>query len=424
MDRRTPVVVIFRGGNGALAVARTLGRLRIPVYLIAAKGASIIEHSRYWVRRFWWDFSLPAEDSRRFLLDVADRIGTRAILLTLSDWAAIFIEENAQALGERFTFPRGPAPIVKKLANKWEMFSLATTHGIPTPQTTLPRSRDEVRAFLETARFPIVMKAADPSLPYVPGKMIVHNPCDLLEKFDRDASLGPLNLILQEYIPGSAESVWMCNAYFGKRSECKAVFTGKKLRQVDETGVASLAVCAPNKTVADQTLRFMQAVGYEGAVGIGYRYDARDGLYKLLDVNARVSGVFRLFRATNGLDIVRICYLDLTGQTVPRSDLEAGRKWMLEDDIWAARASTKKGELTFKQWLTSLRGVKETHWFAVDDPKPGLVWLRNWIWPALISKFKRRSEANPEKVPSKVWKRAAKQSVERPEAARPPPSPR
>jgi predicted ATP-grasp superfamily ATP-dependent carboligase len=388
MRKRTPVVVIFRGGNGAIAVARTLGRLGIPVYLITARGASLVEHSRYWTKRFWWDFSVPTEDSVQFLLGVADRIGTRPILLTLSDWAAIFIEDNAQALKERFIIPQGPNPTIRKLANKWDMFALAKMCGIPTPETTYPSSRDEVLTFLEGARFPIVMKAADPSARYVPEKRIVHDARELLEKYDRDAALGGSNLILQEYIPGDAESVWMCNAYFGKGSECRAVFTGKKLRQVDETGIASLAVCLPNETVAQQTRRFMQAVGYEGAVGIGYRYDLRDGLYKLLDVNARLSGVFRLFRCTNGMDIVRICYLDLTGQPVPQSAPEIGRKWMLEEDVFAARACARQGKLTFKQWLASMRGVKETQWFAFDDPWPGFVWFWKWLWPAIVSKLR------------------------------------
>ena len=32
-----------------------------------------------------------------------------------------------------------------------------------------------------------------------------------------------------------------------------------------------------------QTKRLMQAVGYRGPLDIGYRFDARDGKYKLLD---------------------------------------------------------------------------------------------------------------------------------------------
>jgi len=389
MDNRVPVVVVYRGGNGALAIARTLGRLGVPVYLVSKKGASPIQESRFWTERFWWDFSAPADTSLQFLVDVSRRIGERPILLTLADWVAIFIEENASALREHYVFPHTPRPVVRMLADKWQMFLLAKKYRIPTPETAYPQTQHDVEEFLERTAFPVVVKSADPFLPHAPPNEIVHDSSDLLEKYDRYAAIGAPNLILQEYIPGDAESVWMCNAYFGRGSECRAIFTGKKLRQVSSTGIASLGICLPNETVAEQTRHLMEAVEYEGALDIGYRYDARDGLYKLLDVNPRVGGVFRLFRATNGMDVVRVCYLDLTGQTVPACSPSVGRKWILEDDFFSALSAARKGKLTFKQWVKSLRGIRETHWFAVDDPVPGLIWLWTQLWSRLSSRIRR-----------------------------------
>jgi predicted ATP-grasp superfamily ATP-dependent carboligase len=83
---------------------------------------------------------------------------------------------------------------------------------------------------------------------------------------------------LQEYIPAGVETVWRCNCYFGSSLDQPLIFTGKKLRQVSATGLASLAICIPNETVESQTERFMRGIGYRGCVGIGYRYDERDGL--------------------------------------------------------------------------------------------------------------------------------------------------
>jgi len=385
MYNGVPVVVVYRGGYGALAIARTLGRLGVRVYLITQKGASPVEESRFWAKRFWWDFSASPEQSVQFLLEVGREIGGRPILLTLADWVAIFIEEYATALQTCYVFPRSRAPAVRMLADKWQMYLLAKKYGIPTPETAFPQSRADVERFIEAATFPVVLKAADPFLEYVPRNEIVHNAAQLLQKYDGAAALGPPNAILQEYIPGDAQSVWMCNAYFSRNSECTAIFTGKKLRQVSSTGIASLGICLPNETVAQQTRTLMQAVGYEGPVDIGYRYDRRDGLYKLLDVNPRVGGVFRLFRATNGMDVVQMCYLDLTGQPIPLSLPSVGRKWMLEDDFFSALTAARSGTLTFKQWLHSLKGIRETHWFAFDDPAPGAIWL----WRELRMRLKR-----------------------------------
>jgi len=379
MDTRAPVVVVYRGNQGAVAIARTLGRLGVPLYFVSHKGMSTpVSASRYWSGKKRWDFARPEAESVRFLLGLGraleDRHGSRPLLLTLTDWVAIFVEKHADALAERFRFPRSPTPSVGPLADKASMHVLAAELGIPTPHTVAPQSRDEAVAYLEGARFPVVMKAANPFAEHVPSAMVVRDADELLEKYDHDARLGAPNILLQEHIPGDARSVWMCNAYFDRNGECRAIFTGQKLRQLSNTGIATLAICLPNETVAHQTRAFMQGVGYRGCVGIGWRYDARDGLYKVLDVNARVSGVFRLFSATNGMDVVQACYRDLTGQALVPLQLSVGRKWMLEDDVLMALTAMYKRTLSPREWLNSMRGVRESQWFALDDPLPFLVW--------------------------------------------------
>jgi D-aspartate ligase len=388
IDTSVPVVDVFRGGYGDVSIARTLGRLGVPMYLVAQKGMSTpVWSSRYWAKRARCDFSSPEEQSVAFLLDFGASLyaahGTRAILLTTADWVAIFIERNSHLLQEQFTFPKSVRPVIHRLMNKWEMHLLAKEHGIPTPNTSCPASRDEIEEFVETSSFPIVMKPADPYLRDPqrdpPSKRIVHSRHELMDEVDREAARGPLNFVLQEYIPGDADAVWMCNGYFGDQREHNVTFTGKKLRQLSSTGIASLAICLPNDTVAAQTRQLMEGAGFRGCTGIGFRYDSRDGLYKLLDVNARVSGVFRLFAGTNDMDVVRVCYLDMTDQHVPPTALQPGRKWMLEDDVFAALHAVRSGRLSVRDWVRSVRDVRELQWFARDDPVPVFVWARRKI---------------------------------------------
>ena len=394
MDNRSPVVVIYHGNQGALGIARTLGRLGVPMYLVAQdKMPTPLSTSRYWSAKAQWDFGRPEADSVEFLVELSRKLrtrhGARPVLLTAADWAAIFIESHADELEEHFAFPNAPTPVVHRLVDKWSMNQLAAELGIPTPETVCPQSRDDVAAYVESARFPVVVKATDSFREHVPASTVARTPADLLDKYDREAALGPPNMIFQEYIPGDATSVWMCNAYFDRDGRCRAIFTGQKLRQLSSTGIATLAVCVENETVARQTQSFLEGVGYRGCVGIGHRYDARDGRYKLLDVNARVSGVFRLFRATNGMDVVRICYLDLTGQpVVDGARLTVGRKWLLEDDVFVAREAIAEGKLTVRQWLRSLAGVREAQWLAFHDPIPFFAWAADNVRRAIA---KRRS---------------------------------
>jgi D-aspartate ligase len=193
------------------------------------------------------------------------------------------------------------------------------------------------------------------------------------------------NVMLQEYIPGMPESVWMFNGYFDRDSHCKIGMTGKKLRQAPPyTGSTSLGACVANDTVHDTTVRLMRALGYRGILDIGYRYDARDGKYKLLDVNPRIGGSFRLFVGGNGMDVLRALYLDLTGQQVPSTSGSEGRRWMVQPiDLASSIAYRMRRDITVAAWIRSFKGVREEAWFAFDDPLPFLVlWIRlliDWL---------------------------------------------
>jgi D-aspartate ligase len=384
IDTQVPVVVVFReAGYGALAIARTLGRLGVSVYLVAPDRPSAVFGSRYWKEKIRWDFfDRPELESVRFIGEVGARLakkhGSRPILLTSNDWVAILIERHSDHLADYFHFSRPTSSVVERLLNKWEMHTLASDHNIPTPITARPTSRAEIDECVTKPGFPLVVKPVeppDPSLPVRPVKAIIRSRAELEDAIHEAVSREAWNFILQEYIPGGVESVWMCNGYFGSGDGHGVVFTGRKLRQLSSTGTASLAVCEPNETVARQTYRFMSELGYRGCVGIGYRYDSRDGKYKLLDVNARVSSIFRLFAGANDLDVVRLSYQDLSGQAIGDTAAQNGRKWLDERDIRAVLSSRGEDRLSAREWVKSLRGVRELHWLARDDLGPIGSWL-------------------------------------------------
>jgi predicted ATP-grasp superfamily ATP-dependent carboligase len=180
------------------------------------------------------------------------------------------------------------------------------------------------------------------------------------------------NLMMQEYIPGGDDEVYIFNGYFDANSECLAAFTGHKIRQFPiHVGCASLGRCAWNDRVAEKTIAFMRKLNYRGILDTGYRLDPRDGRYKVLDINPRIGGAFRMFVGDNGMDVVRALYLDLTGQDVPATTPRENRRWMIEDyDFISSYHYYKEGSLTFGAWLQSFRGVEEAKWFSWRDPLP------------------------------------------------------
>jgi D-aspartate ligase len=376
MNHATPVVILRSGHHGGLGIVRSLGRLAVPVYSVDADYWEPAFSSRYCRGRFIQKIeSDRPEESIARLLEIGQKVGGRPILIPTADDSAIWVAEHAAALQAVYCFPLHDASLVRLLCDKGRMQDLARRSGVPTAQAMVPRSKQDVEQFLETAVFPVMVKAtdADRFRQRTGGtKFVIQTPRELFELYAKAGDREAPNLLIQEFIPGED---WMFDGYFDKNSQCLFGATGKKIRRFPvNTGVTSLGICLRNETVAKTTIEFMKAIGYQGILDIGYRYDIRDGQYKVLDVNPRIGCTFRLFTATNGMDVARALYLDMTGQPVTASQAAEGRKWMVEDfDLLSAIRSWRDGTLKPKDWLRSFRGVEEAACFSLDDPLPCLV---------------------------------------------------
>jgi D-aspartate ligase len=376
IDTGTPVLVLGAQHYGCLGIIRSLGRLGIAVYAVDADPGRPEAHSRFLRDRFAADLvGLSPLATVDRLLEIGRQIGRPAVLIPTWDQMAVLVSEHQEALSEQFLVPRQPPTLAESLTDKRTMHDLAREHSVPTPDITVPRDIEEVRRFAREATFPVVLKGIDGNrLKRRTGRkmVIVENPADLPRLYQEMEDPSEPNLMFQEYIPGDESDVWMFNGYFDDRSACLAGFTGRKLRQWPAyTGVTSLGICLPNEVVRETTERWMRSLGYRGILDIEFRYDARDGQYKVLDVNPRIGATFRLFVARNGLDVVRALYLDLTGQTVPVAQQVDGRKWLVEGgDLESALTYRRDGTLTMRAWAASLKGVDETAYFARDDIVP------------------------------------------------------
>lgn len=377
-----PIVVLKVARNvlhhGGLALARSVGRLGIPVYGLHEGRWTPAARSRYDRGGPRHPGAVPADRWVEELLGLGRRLG-RAVLVPIDDDAVVLVADHAGALRERFVFAENSPELIRQLSDKGEMHRLCAGLDIPTPDCRFPTSMDDVESYAATGQFPVVVKQIagwlPTNVPNAPRVVIAHTPQELRSAYVEMESPERPNVLVQDYIPGGPDTVWMFNGYFDADSECRVGFTGRKLRsRGPNTGPAVLGLCAPNANVDEATRRLMKEVGYQGILDIDYRYDAADGRYKLLDVNPRLGSTFRLFVDATGLDVARALYLDLTGQPVPPAETVVGRKWMDEPhDLVSSVQMAGAGELGFLQWLHSLRGIDELAWFATDDLLPFLL---------------------------------------------------
>lgn len=381
VDTTVPALIVKlvpdRYAHGRLGAVRSLGRLGVPVFALDERPCTPAGRSRYATTVSWEMEDEPGTASLERLRALGARIGGRPVLITTDDLGTLWIDEHRNELSDRFRIPHRPAGLPLRLADKAQLFHLCREVGIPTPDAQFPRSRADLERYIDDrSAFPVVVKSMDPRIlrqrPNADSVSIAEDPDELLAIYDDTEDFSHPNLMLQEYIPGGPETVWMFNGYFDSQSECTFAACGRKIRQrPPSTGATTLGMCEGNDEVDHLTRRFMKEIGYTGIVDMGYRYDARDGNYKLLDVNPRMGATFRLFADQRGNDVVRAMYLDMTGQSIEATEPDLGRKWLVEPlDLWSARTSMAAGDLSVGSWLRSYRGVDEAAWFARDDLKP------------------------------------------------------
>lgn len=400
-NNNTPVLIL-NCKLGALGIMRSLGSLGVTLYGVDDDRNAPAFSSRYCRRKY-----VKALDEQRpqeyldYVMHIGKKLGRKTVLIPTSDELSVFVADHAGVLSEYFLFPRNDPRLVKDLMSKEGMYGLATRHGVPTASTMFPRTPGDVHEYVKGAVFPVMLKGIlGNRLQARSGTkmLIVHTKEELVEGYKKLEDPEQPNLMIQEYIPGGDDQIYIFNGYFNERSECIAGFTGHKIRQYPvHVGCASLGICTWNQEVADLTTAFMKTVGYKGILDIGYRRDPRDGRYKVLDINPRVGQAFRLFLAEDGMDVVRTLYKDLAGERVNSMISREGRKWVIEDfDIVSSLHYHWEGTLGFREWLRSFKGVEEGAWFNWKDPVPFFIMVARLLKKSAIWAGKKlRTIINP-----------------------------
>jgi D-aspartate ligase len=357
----------------------------VPVYTIIEDQFAPMAASRYLTGTFVWDTrDLIRSQILNGLTNVGRRLNRPTLLIPTDDHAAVLIAEEALTLREWFVFPEVKPNLPRSLANKQLLHALCQQFSVPCPRAAFPTSIADVHELSEEVTFPVVVKRACPWLKPNVRTTIVRSPTELLAIYRQTEGPQIPNLFIQEYIADGEH--WFFHGYCNKQSNCLAAFTGRKLRDYPVTGgFTTLGQSVRNEVLSQQTETLLEAISYSGIMDIDYRFDRRDGQYKLLDFNPRVGAQFRLFEDSLGNDVIRVLYRDVMGQQVCKTPQTEGRIFIVEPhDCLASLQGLRSGELTMRAWWRSHQGVREFAWFNWNDPAPFLmVWIRLLLRGAL-----------------------------------------
>ncbi len=390
-EQAPPGAVVVGGAHVSLAVARSLGRRGIPVWLFASH--PLPKLSRYVQRSFAWP-GAEHRDGVASIVDVAARHGLKGwVLFATGDEDMRMIAQNHALLASHFRVATANWDITQWVYDKRLTYRRAASLGIECPRSV--QAGDLETVLRSQIQFPVVLKPAcrDAINEFTRAKAWKAEDRDALVSLHRRAAslVGADAVIVQEFIPGNGEAQF---SYAGlwDRGKPVASLVARRARQypVDFGRSSTFVETVEQQQVEALACRFLESLSYSGVVEIEFKYDRRDRRYKLLDVNGRFWTWTGLGQRA-GVDFPYLAWRQALGRDVACGRAKAGVAWMYASrDILAAFAEILRGALTLGDYLAGFRKELAFAGFAVDDPLPALAELPLLAWNRLTMRRQGR----------------------------------
>jgi D-aspartate ligase len=375
-------VLIFGAHIAALGVLRVLARRGIPAFVVDDT-ANIITRSR-WYR--------PAERTLPETSDPAVLSGylgsldlPEAVLIACSDRWALAVAGLPAELRQRFPASIAPHDAVASFVDKDRFQALVARLDLPRPRSipiarpadlALATDEDLANGFLkptESQRHNQLFKSK--------GSFVRSR--DEAKRLVEEAATAGITFLLQEWIPGDMSRTFLIDGFVDRTGVITAMAARRRVRMdpprlantcCDVTiPLADVEACMP----ALRTL--LDAVAYRGIFNVEFKLDARDGRFKIIELNPRPFWLIGHI-AQAGVDLSWMSYLDAQELPVPMSPpYEVGRFGMYEIPdataiARALRAGRRPEGSVSGPWL---RGDRALFWWR--DPLPAVAGIAGII---------------------------------------------
>jgi D-aspartate ligase len=385
------VGAIVLGGNFlGLGIVRSLGRRGIPVWVVdTSESTSIAQHSRYTKR-----FIVSQEPIETLLLREGRKHQLNGwVVFPGNDEYVDSISANHKSLSAIFRLITPPVEVTKFALDKRLTYSRADELGIAAPRTSVNKTMAdfEVNEF----PYPLILKPAmnHHFFPHTNLKAIpVSNAEELQRAYAQMSRYIPMEEILvQERIPGGGENQFSFCALC-KEGRVIASLVAQRRRQYPiEFGNASTFVqttTQPDVEAAGR--RFMEALEYDGMGEIEFKFDPRDGKYKILDANLRPWGWHTLGKAA-GIDFSYLLWRQKLGLPISTIATQNQASWVREITDVVAIAKSKNRGAELKGLLKAIRSGHFTlATFDFMDPIPFFTEIAKWVSSGLSRQRKAK----------------------------------
>src|SRR4051795_3210606 len=380
-------VLVFEGGLTGAGTIRILSESGIKTFAVS-NDPGIFRYSRFFR-------AYPNLRTTRFspseivpLLSGLDL--PRAVLMPCADDWVKAVADLPEKLRERFPASTPSLSTVQTLVDKWAFAEALQSLGVPHPETLLLKSLDELAALDKNkvpGRFLKPIASLEFSRRYGVKAVLAANHEEAMRKMTKVA----FPIMLQDYIPGPATSHCFIDGFVDQHGKVCALFARRRLRMYppsvgNSSLMESIAIeeVAPAAEILKQLLAGLK---YRGIFSAEFKLDERDGIYKILEVNARPWWYIE-FAARCGIDVCQMAYDDALGRPVREvTCYEVGRRCVYLSLDFAAYLKQPKNERSgLWQWLKSVWGADEAI-FRWSDPGPAIAYDIDYFKRHLLGRW-------------------------------------
>lgn len=219
------------------------------------------------------------------------------ILLAANDnYAELAIRHQSQ-LADLFHLPFVSEALMENLMLKDRFYELCDRHGLAYPETVVVRACDAPFDLSLPFAYPVICKPSNSTTYFpldFPGKEKAYFVKDA-ERLKQILTLVydqgyPDAMIVQDYIPGDDTCGLVANGYCDQEGRVRMLSLGRPILE-DPTPIyignyaAIRDIKAPD--LAQQLTDFLEKIAFTGMVNADFKYDHRDGQYKIFEINLR-----------------------------------------------------------------------------------------------------------------------------------------
>jgi predicted ATP-grasp superfamily ATP-dependent carboligase len=301
------------------------------------------------------------------------------MLLPTNDESLEVLSRHRERLSRWYHVAAAPWEVTRQLLHKDRFETVARQAGV-----ALPRSwglAEPGSAERPDLTFPLLVKPVESSrfARRFDRKLFVANDREELAAQLRLIEATGLTCQLFDWIPGGDDHLYVYGVYMDARGEPVGGVAIHKLRSSPPLyGVGRVAEVVDEDSMREPTVEILRRIGFRGIAAAEFKRDPRDGSWRILEINGRLSLMQGPARRA-GFDFPAMAWQDLVlGQRIEVEPNGWRGCWIhLHADLLYGAFQRKLERLSWKQFRAPYR---RSHSFAVwsrRDPGPFLAqWSR------------------------------------------------